>query len=203
MTEVEAINTILSVIGEAPIESLANEVATQISEVALARRTLDEVRRDVAAEGWSWNTDYGVELTPTASDTFPLPTNILRCEFDIHRGRNASYVVRGGRVWDNQLRTFTLPDVDRITITRAIVDLEFDDLPHAAAHYITIRAARIYGARYVNSSVIFSFTSQDEQYARVMMMRGEELVDQNNMLYGDGGANMGYHPATGRMYRSN
>jgi len=193
----------LSVIGEAPIESLANEVTTQITEVALARRTLDEVRRDVAAEGWSWNTDYGVELTPTASSTFPLPVNILRAEFDIHRGRNANYVVRGGRVWDNQLRTFTLPDVSKITVSRAIVDLAFDDLPHAAANYITIRAARIYGARYINSSVIFSFTSQDEQYARVMMMRGEELVEQNNMLYGDNPAMMGYQPATGRMHRSN
>ena len=203
MTEVEAINTILSVIGEAPIESLANEATTQITEVTLARRTLDEVRRDVAAEGWTWNTDYGVVLERTTDNTFPLPVNILRAEFDIHWGKNANYVVRGGLVWDNQLRTFNLPDVETITVARAIVDLDFGDLPHAAAHYITIRAARIYGARYVNSSVIFSFTSQDEQYARVMMMRGEELVDQNNMLYADGPASMGYHPAIGRMFRNN
>jgi hypothetical protein len=205
VTELEAVNVILSVIGESPVESLADTALTQITEVALARRTLAEIKRDVAAEGWSWNTDYGITLTRTLSDdTFPLPADYLRCTFIEHNAaENDSYVIRGGRVYDRNKRTFTMPTVDAIKIDSAVVDLAFDDIPYAAQNYITIRAARTYGNRYINSSVIFSYTAQDEQYARIMMMRDEEISEQNNMLYGDQPAAIGYRPAMGRMYRSN
>ena len=54
MTELEAINTLLSVIGEAPIDSLSDVTVNEITDSALARRTLQETSRDVQAEGWSW-----------------------------------------------------------------------------------------------------------------------------------------------------
>ena len=205
MTELEAVNIVLSVIGEAPVESFADTATTLITEVALARRTLAEIRRDVASEGWSWNTDYNIELVRTLSDnTFPLPANYLRCTFIEHNASaNDSYVIRGGRVYDRYKKTFTMPDVDKIKIDSAVVDLDFEDIPYAAQNYITIRSARVYGNRYINSSVIFSYTSQDEQYARIMMMRDEEITEQNNMLYGDQPASIGYMPAMGRRFRSN
>ena len=52
MTELEAINTLLSVIGEAPIDNLSDMTTNEITDSGLARKTLQEVDRDVQAEGW-------------------------------------------------------------------------------------------------------------------------------------------------------
>ena len=46
MTELEAINTLLSVIGEAPIDRLSDISVNEITDSALARKVLGEVERD-------------------------------------------------------------------------------------------------------------------------------------------------------------
>ena len=55
MTELEAVNVLLAIVGETPIESFATESTNEVSDSALARRTLHEVARDIMAEGcWTW-----------------------------------------------------------------------------------------------------------------------------------------------------
>ncbi len=52
-SKLSAVNTLLAIIGEAPINSL-NPPLT--GDASLAERTLDEVSREVQGAGWSWNT---------------------------------------------------------------------------------------------------------------------------------------------------
>ena len=51
MTELEAVNILLSVIGEAPVDKLGDKNKNEITDASLARRTLNEVSRDVQSEG--------------------------------------------------------------------------------------------------------------------------------------------------------
>ena len=46
MTELEAVNTVLATIGEAGISSLSDEI-NEVTDSAMAQRTLREVSRDV------------------------------------------------------------------------------------------------------------------------------------------------------------
>ena len=207
MTELDAINRMLAVIGEAPIDSLSSIQINEITDSALARRTLAEVNRDVQAEGWSWNTDESVEIGATAQDEFLLPSDTLQAQFSPAQYSDCQYVQRGLKVWDRQKQTYAFADDvnGQLYISRLIRQLDWEQLPHQAQEYISIRAARIYSDRFTNSTVIFSYTAGDETYARGMLIRSEENTLNNNLLWGNArgmGQGLGYLPAAGTRYRS-
>jgi hypothetical protein len=166
---------------------------------------LREVDRDVQAEGWQFNTDVAVTIQRDSGNNFPLEGNVLRASFSPARYAKSQFVVRGNRVYDRQHRTYQI-DMDTLVVDQMVTQLEWDDLPHAAQQYITIRAARIYSDRFINSNVIYTYTSQDEQYARQQLIRAEESSLSNNLLWGNDrgiGQGLGYIPAAGQQYRSN
>ena len=204
MTELEAINTLLSVIGEAPIDSLSDITINEITDSALARKALNEVSRDVQSEGWSWNTDRGVQLNKDSANEFKVAPSTLKVVFDSFG--SMPYVMRGLRVYDRSRQSYDMTDVDSLTANQVVTQLDWEDMPHAAQQYITIRAARIYSDRFLNSDAIYVYTSNDEQYARSMLIRSEEREGGDNMLYGNAvgvGQGIGYMPVQGMRYRRN
>ena len=206
MTELEAVNTMLATIGEAPVTSLAGNVS-QVTDQAMAQRTLKEVSRDVQSEAWSWNTDVSVDIKPTAQGTYVVPSNTLTVNFSPNTYPDTQYVMRGLRVYDRNSQRYdfgSLIDNAPITAAKLVSQLEWDDIPHAAQQYITIRGARIFSDRYVASSIVFTYTASDEDQARTMLIRSEENTLNNNLLWGnDRGATqgIGYIPAGGTRYR--
>ena len=183
MTELDAINTMLAIIGEAPISQLADIQANEITDSALAQRTLIEVGNDIQAEGWSWNTDEIVNLQPDAAGEYVIPGNALRVDFSPNRYANCPYVIRGKRVWDRLNQTHKIAsteDPQVLVVDQMVVRLNWDDLPHAAQQYVVIRAGRIYSDRFVNSNVVFTYTAQDEEFARAQLVRAEESTLFNN-----------------------
>lgn len=206
MTELEAVNTLLSVIGEAPVDKLSDITINEITDSALARKTLNEVSRDVQAEGWSWNTDQNVELAKTNANEFVLPSNVLSCLFSPNRYPDRQYVIRGLKVYNRAKRTFAFgaETASPLVVDHVISQLTWDQVPHTAQQYIVIRAARIYSDRYLNSNAIYTYTAQDEEYARAMLIRDEERHLDNNMLWGNDrgmGQGLGYIPSEGLRYR--
>ena len=207
MTELESINILLSVIGEAPISQLSDIQANEIDDSALAQRTLAEVNRDVQAEGWGWNTDQQVTLTSDINDQINLPGNTLRVSFSPNTYGESQYVARGLRIWDKQKRTYKVgTDQPSLEIDELVTQLEWDELSHAAQYYITIRASRIYAERFVNSNLLYTYSVQDEEAARAQLIRSEESSLSNNLLWGnDRGMTPGisFIPGQGRIHRYN
>lgn len=207
MTELEAVNTLLSIIGESPIDKFSDPTVNEITDSTLARRTLAEVSRDVQAEGWSWNTDVAVPVTKDNQDQYLLQANTLAAVFSPNRYPDGRYVQRGNKVYDKISRTFAcgVGKSDPLIIDSVIYQLTWDELPHLAQQYIVIRAGRIFSDRYLNSSAIYVYTAQDEEYARAMLIRGEERGLQNNLLWGNDrgmGQGIGFIPAEGMRFRS-
>ena len=206
MTELEAVNTILATIGEAGISSLSSD-AGAITDSAMAQKTLKEVSTDVQSEGWTWNTDNNVEIAPNAQDVYVLPAGTLSVQFSPSQYPQGQYVLRGLRIYDRQLHKFDFgSDIGdaKLYATNKITKLDWDQVPHAAQQYITIRAARIFSDRYVASSVVFTYTTADEDQARTMLIRAEESTLDNNLLWGNDrgiGQGIGYIPAAGTRYR--
>jgi hypothetical protein len=201
MTELEAVNILLSVIGEAPIDQLSTTSANELTESAVARRTLGEVSRDVQSEGFSWNTDRDVKLVRNASNQFTLPSNQLRASFDPTRYPSFQLTARGNRIYDRDKQSFTFTETE-LTVSQLVTQLVWDDLPHQAQQYIAIRASRIFAGRFVNSNAIYAYTTQDEEYARAMLMRDEESGPRHNWLSGgEGLAVSPYQPAAGLVGR--
>ena len=206
MTELEAVNTILATIGEAGVSSLSDEI-NQVTDQAMAQRTLQEVSRDVQSEAWSWNTDECVKINPTVQGTYVVPKNTLTVNFSPNTYPDTQYVMRGLRVYDRNSQRYDFGSVignASITAAKVVSQLAWDELPHAAQQYITIRAARIFSDRYVASSIVFTYTVADEDQARTMLIRSEENTLNNNLLWGnDRGTSqgIGYIPAGGTRYR--
>lgn len=61
LTELEAVNSMLAAIGEAPVSTLTG--ATQ-ADVQMAINILRDVTREVQSWGWRFNTEFGMEILP-------------------------------------------------------------------------------------------------------------------------------------------
>lgn len=167
LTELDAINTMLGVIGETPVAS----IDLTLPDVAIAKSILDSALRDVQIIGLNSNSDEDVTLTPTAGE-FIIPTApypVLRIDAT---NPWTNVVKRGARLWDKENNTFTF------TITSLQVDivwfLPFADLPVATRVYITMRAARQFHNRVLGSEVLSPYTKDDEFQAWAQF-QGEEL----------------------------
>lgn len=178
-SELEAVNTILSVIGESPISSLQEGAA--VADAVLAQSTLSEVSRQVQTKGWHFNVDKGIKLLPTNSGEIILPANCLRVD-SVADDFGVDVAQRGNRLYNRTTHTFTFDG--EITVDMVVL-LPFDELPQAARHYVTIKAARVFQARTVGSDALFQFSSVDERDALLDLKRAEGVTGDYNILTGN------------------
>jgi hypothetical protein len=177
-TKLEAINTLLGAIGEAPV----NSVNSGLVDAETAEKIIDETSREVQSQGWSFNTDFERSFTPDGTNQFPLPTNILRIEMAEQRTRTFDVVARGHKIYDRVNSTFYFaPSVTSIKMN-VVVYLDFEDLPEAARRYITIRSARIFQDRVVGSNELHAFQQRDELVALVELKDADSNVNDNNIF---------------------
>ncbi|EGW49767.1 hypothetical protein HMPREF1022_03284 [Desulfovibrio sp. 6_1_46AFAA] len=177
-TELEAVNIILSGIGEAPISSFAEVTA----DVSLARNILAEISRETQTEGWQWNTEDDFPLTPDAAKgEIKLPPTAIRVHFREPDDRELT--IRGQRVYDRVNHSFIFSPGVRILVTLTLL-LPFEDLPEAARRYITLKAARVFQERTVGSGTLYDFQQADEARARALMLADERRQDRPNILKG-------------------
>lgn len=177
MTELEAVNLMLSVIGESPVNSL---IGTGMSDVTTAQGILQEVSREVQADGWFFNNEDNVIL-PIAADGFIYtPPDILRME--PMKFESAQTTIRGNRVYDrfNHTYTFTKPISFSITYF-----LQYTELPQDARFYIAVRAARKFQKRNLSSDLIEKFNEQDELDALANMQDQDTSAGEYNLLTGN------------------
>jgi len=178
-SELEAVNTILSVIGESPISSLQEGAA--VADAVLAQTTLSEVSRQVQTKGWHFNTDKGIKLLPSSEGSIILPGNCLRVD-SVADDFGVDVAQRGNRLYNRTTHTYTFDGEIQVDM---VVLLPFDELPQAARHYITVKAARVFQSRTVGSDALFQFSSVDERDALLDFKRAEGVNGDYNILTGN------------------
>lgn len=176
-TELDAINVMVTSIGEAPVSTLTG---TGSISVETARKILHEVNREVQSRGWSFNRETDFEISPTSSDEIEVPSNVLR--IDPSLGQYLDLVWRGSRMYDKGNHTYTITDTVKFDI---VWFLDFTDLPETARRYITIRAARIMQDRTITSGTQHDFTTTDEMWARVALEDADSEAGDRNIFKGD------------------
>ena len=90
-TELEAVNTILSTIGEAPLNSLTGSLPV---DGTMAQNILDEINREVQSIGWHWNTHYKVDLSRDTDNKIPVGTDVLRIQLNTKYSRSSYDIVQ-------------------------------------------------------------------------------------------------------------
>lgn len=157
-TRLEAVNTMLGTIGEAPVNALTGTTA----DAALAATLLDESSREVQSAGWKFNTESNVDFTRTTDGKITLGQNILRFDVDPVLYQDVDPVQRGAELYDAKGHSYVFP---RDLKAEVVYLLEFEKLPEQARRYITVRAARIFQSRYVGSDQLNGFSLRDEMTA--------------------------------------
>jgi len=160
-TELDAVNQILSSVGQAPVTTLD----LQNPEVSIVLNTLREVNKQVQAEGWVYNTERHVEFPPdNTTKEIAYPPNVLQLDAnrETHKD-NYDLVRRNGKLYDRYKHT----DKFTKTIEADVVwYFDFTDVPPAFQAYITARAARMCCVKMVGDRELQALLQEQEIMTR-------------------------------------
>jgi hypothetical protein len=158
-TKLEAINIMLSSIGESPVNSLTSGLV----DAEMAETILNATSRDVQSQGWHFNTEPSYGIVPLASGELLLPANCLKVD-QISSEREFDLVQRGSKLYDRKKHTFK---IGRTVQVDMVIMLDFEQLPEAARRFITLKGARVFQDRAVGSAELHGFQERDELRALV------------------------------------
>lgn len=164
-TELEAVNIILSSVGEDPVDSLGTDFSGR------AEATLDEVSREIQERGWHFNTEDDYGFTPDADGYIDLPANVAQFRLPESR-RPFDIVMRGSRLYDRNEHTSVFSGELKGTVTWV---LPWSELPPTAKRYFTMEAAHRYQKRWFGSETLYGFTEDDLRKARELFKSTEAL----------------------------
>jgi hypothetical protein len=171
MTELEAVNVLLTTIGEAPVNTLSGN---QVTDVTIAKQVLNEVSREVQSQGWHFNTEPKVKLSRNLDNEIAVPADTARIDSNEY-----NVVIREGKLFDLDERKFTFDSNIEADI---VYYRDFEVLPDVAKKYITTRAARIYSDRMINSETMHRMLAKDEQSALIDLKEFEGDTGDYNMM---------------------
>lgn len=173
-TKLEAVNVMLSTIGESPVNSLTSGLV----EAEVAAVILDSTSKAVQSEGWHFNRESGLPFAPDPSGFINLPNNILHADATLkHNSRDL--VQRGSKMYDKKNHTYIIKETVELDV---ILSLKFEELPEAARRYINIKAARVFQDRILGSDTIHGFTERDELAAYYNLKELEGDAEDYNIF---------------------
>ena len=73
-SELQAIYTMLSIIGEAPVSSITTDIG---SDVSIAKQILDESSVSIQTKRWNFNTEESFSLAQDSNNKVPVPSNCV------------------------------------------------------------------------------------------------------------------------------
>lgn len=188
--ELEAVNAMLATIGSAPVSSFN---APSV-DVTMARNTLTEVLRMTQIHGWKFNTRSETRVpaeivvgATTYSNVINLGNQVMLAEAeDIREPRNVTLIgnppwepTNGQGLYDLTNNTWNFASSIKLKLVYA---LDFDQMPMAARHYVTVRASRMFQDRVVGSDRHHAFTLRDEMMALAMLKRYESETRENSIF---------------------
>ncbi|WP_421276151.1 hypothetical protein [Aeromonas veronii] len=169
-TELEAVNEILSSIGESPVNSLESG----LDDANMALQVLRSVSRAVQSMGWYFNREFGFKLSADDKGVVYVPENTLRLD-----SNRTDFMLRAGKIYDANNHTYTL---NRGVCVDLVLGLDFEELPEVARCYITLKSARVFQQRTVGSQSLAPALVADEQ-AAWMALKSDEINAANNNLF--------------------
>lgn len=195
LTELDAVNTMLAALGEAPLTT----INTPREDVALAVNLLRSAAVEVQTEGWKFNTEFGFELGPAGSLVWPGTTTTLWAyvppadllAFEVTRTpeqQELDLVIRPPVYYPAPLVFYDrAANRDGLELDTLKIDpvwlWEFNELPQSARRYITILATRRFCEQALGAPDRVVYSQRDELMARRALEREHGTRDKVNMFH--------------------
>ena len=179
-TKLEAVNTMLDAIGEAPVSSLSSG----LDDAETAERILNKVTKDILSIGWHVNTDENVSLSPNTDGHVLLPPTVLRVDtVGTDRGINVTSRVDPNdgmrKLFRIKEQSYTFAAPVQVTITHLF---DFEGLTHDLQRYITAAAARAFQKSTVASGALDKMLAEEEARALAALNDAEAESEDLNIL---------------------
>lgn len=173
-TKLEAINTMLSCIGQAPLNSLEG---TKSYFTVAAENILNDETKRVQLTGYEFNTDDCYELKPDENNTIKIPSDILSVSFP--HPYKTKLVIRNNKLYDKERKSFTFTKPVR---AKVVFCFDFEELPEPAKLYIKMSAAYKFVKRELGSQSAQIFTQEDLQQAYAALNANELEVGNYTLI---------------------
>lgn len=144
LTELEAINQILSVTGDAPVSSLSNTY----EQAVIARRILQEVSKEKQAKGYWFNEVDDFLILQDEDGHINLPAQTIRCDVPNDKG---ALVQRGLKIFNKKLNTYSIDDDLYVNI---VTELTWTLLPQSFRQTVVSYAKLRYNSEYFGSDEV-------------------------------------------------
>ena len=189
-TELEAVNVMLTTIGETMVNTLAEPTS---ADVAVAKQVLAEVSRDVQGWAWHFNTEDHYPLPINGDGEIVLPPNVLRVDVNPNEYPTIDPVQRGNRLYDKESHSFKFSGTLHATV---VLYLPFDQLTEAARRHITVKAARVFADRLMGTDDLHTYSKQDELDTLALLRKADAATGNPNIFRGSARKpNARYSPA--------
>ena len=183
MTELEAINRMLSAIGQAPVTS----VEETNPDVAICMRTLHQVSQEVQSEGWTFNTFFNKKVAPDTDELIIIrPTKIVAGERDytmkMDLSQNTYYSRDKSTIAKQKDSNICLYDKitcsfkwgkDPIEVDTVEYFADLASVPPPAQNYIISKASSRVSMRTVGDTSQYQVLRQEEEYTRAQLQQYE------------------------------
>jgi len=167
-TKLQAINTILSSVGESPITSL--DYISDSASATIASNILDEVDRSLQSRGWSFNTDIDKTLTRAGDNTISVGSDTIRVNISETAFPTIKLTLRGNKLYNAKTASYTFTSN---LVGDVVTLLDFELLPEPARNYIVVRASRLFLVRTRPEEAQAKLVEVDEQLAFANLLEYE------------------------------
>jgi hypothetical protein len=196
--ELSAVNQILGAIGQSPITTLEYENP----EISFVYQLLQECTRDVQNQGWVFNTENYVEITPDQNSEIVIPNNVLRMDIqgEFYR-RTTNTIWKEGKLYDKLQHTFKFDRAHNLVNSNGNVVMEvvylypFEELPPVFRRLVIYKAQVRAATQLVQNPQLMQMLQQSEAQAMAMCLEYEcNQGDYTMMGWPDGTSYIPYAP---------
>ena len=185
--EIDAVNTLLSIVGELPITTLEGALN---ADALLARRTLQDTLIEFQNEGWWFNTEDNYDLVPDSQGEINVAESVRNVDIDPRDSFDVDVVLRGRKLYDRKNHTYLFTKTLKAKLTHA---LAFDELPQSAKNYVIAWSAMRYQVKILGVTDMHTALSQDYTRARTTFINEDIRNSDRNYLDLSPNSRMGFN----------
>ena len=165
-TELSAVNSILGAIGQSSVTTLN----FNNPETEFIYNILEESIKDVLNEGWHFNTEEHVEVSPDANNNIIIPNSYLRYDLNNGEDKSMDLVKRGGKLYDKVQHTDIFTDKVYLDVVYLYT---FTDIPSVFQRYIIAKASTRAAVQLVTNPNLVQLLQTQEALTRASVIEYE------------------------------
>ena len=185
ITELDGVNRILASSGDSPVLTLEGSYL----QANLAQEELSKASQALQGDGWYFNEEEDVELTPDINDKqITLPSNCIEAIAKHYNG--GKVIQRGNKLYNRTDRTYEF--TENVTADLLYV-LEWDLLPQVAREVAILQAAMSFISNFVGDGDLLKVVAGKLTNATEKLENADAQSRNINMLENTTGYNIAFN----------